>query len=97
MTQNKIEVTANGGAVFAGEKGVSVYGMTVLASGLKMYAKCGMIPNRAYTPKRMMEWASKWTGKKFKARDYLGAAEALRVKAAEVAAEVHEEMANAVA
>lgn len=95
MTQNEISFTKNGGGSFVGPKGVSVYGMTVLASGLTMYAKCGMIPNRAYTPKRMMEWAAKLTGKKFKARDYLGAAEALKQKAAEVAAEVKQEMANA--
>jgi hypothetical protein len=95
MTQNKIEMTANGGGVFAGPKGVDVYVLTVLASGLTLYAKSGMMPNRAWTPKRMMQAAANHTGKKFKARAYLEAAEALKAKAVEVAAEVKQEMANA--
>lgn len=62
---------------FNGTAAVNVYAMTVLASGLRLYAKTGMKPNRAYTPKAMMAAAEMHTGQKFKARDYLGAAEAL--------------------
>lgn len=40
-------------------------------SGLKAI-KLGMRLNSAYTPKRCREVAEKFTGKKFKARDYDG-------------------------
>lgn len=95
MTQNSITYTKNGGGSFVGPKGVNAFVLTALISGLRMYKGCGMIPNRGWTPKRMMAAAMQHTGKKFKARDYLGAAEALKQKAAEVAAEVKAEMANA--
>ena len=55
-------------------KGVNVFAMAVVASGLKLYARTGIRPNRAYTPKAMMQAASRRTGKKYKARDYIGAA-----------------------
>lgn len=57
---------------------VNVYVALTLASALKLYAKTGMKANRAYTPKNMIAKASQITGKKFKARDYLGAAAALK-------------------
>lgn len=57
---------------------VNVYGAIVVAKGLEVYAKTGMKVNRAYTPANMMKLATQVTGKKFKARDYLGAAAALR-------------------
>lgn len=57
---------------------VNVYAAIVVAKGLEVYEKTGMKVNRAYTPKNMMTMAAKVTGKKFKARDYLGAAAALR-------------------
>ena len=50
----------------------------VVASALNLYAKTGMSVNRAYTPKNMMATAESILGKKFKARDYAGAAKALR-------------------
>lgn len=71
---------------FNGPDAVNVYAMTVLASGLRMYAKTGMRPNRAYTPKAMMAAAERHTGRKFKARDYEGAAQALKEAADALAA-----------
>jgi len=62
---------------FSGPAAVNVFGMTVLASGLRMYAKCGMIPNRGYTPTKMLRAAETYTGKKFKRGQYLEAADAL--------------------
>jgi len=47
---------------------------------LRLYAKAHIIPNRAYTPAAMMRDASEITGKKFKARDYIGAADAIKAK-----------------
>lgn len=49
-----------------------------IASGLKLYASTGMKPSRSYTPTNMMRAASAITGKTFKARDYMTAANALR-------------------
>jgi hypothetical protein len=62
---------------FSGEHGMAVYRALVIASGLRLYAKTGIRPNAAYTPKAMMAAAEGLLGQKFKARDYLGAAKAL--------------------
>ena len=56
---------------------VNVFAASVIASGLRLYARTGIKPNRAYTPSNMMRMAAKVTGRKFKARDYLGAAKAI--------------------
>lgn len=58
---------------------IPAYQALVIEQGLRLYAATGMRPNRAYTPTAMMRMASHITGKKFKARDYLGAAEALKL------------------
>ncbi len=62
---------------FSGNHGMAVYRALVIASGLKLYAKTGMKPNRTYTPSAMMKAASELTGQAFKARDYFEAAKAL--------------------
>ena len=78
---DRIEYDDNGNArSFVGAGAVDVYAMAVLAAGLRLYAKTGMKPNRAYTPKAMMAAASRHTGQTFKARDYLAAADALTAK-----------------
>lgn len=80
----EITYDANGNAQsFVGREAVNVFGMAVLASSLRLYAKTGIRPNRAYTPKRMMQAAEAYLGQKFKARDYLGAADALTAKVQE--------------
>jgi len=75
---------------FNGPVAVSVFQCKVIASGLKLYAKTGMKPNAHYTPKNMMAAAERITGKKFKARDYLGAAAALSALADQTAANLPE-------
>lgn len=65
------------GVTFQGKAGVDTYRAVVLKHGLKLYAKTGMKPNRAWTPTAMMKLAGEITGEKFKARDYEGAAAAL--------------------
>jgi hypothetical protein len=57
---------------------VNSYVQLVIAKALDIYADTGMKVNRQYTPAKMMAMATKITGKKFKARDYKGAAKALR-------------------
>jgi len=74
---------------------VNIFAAITIAKALKLYAKTGMKVNRAYTPANMMATAKKVTGKNFKARDYMGASEALvawaaaqDVNAADMAARV---------
>lgn len=57
---------------------VNVFAAITIAKALDIYAKTGMRVNRAYTPSNMMAMAKKVTGQKLKARDYTGAAQALR-------------------
>lgn len=63
--------------IFEGREQIDLYRSIVIAKALRLYAKTGIKVNRDYTPKNMMAMATKLTGKKFAARDYLGAAEAL--------------------
>jgi hypothetical protein len=60
---------------------ISAYQCLVIASALKLYAKTGMKAARAYTPANMIRAAEAMTGQKFRARDYMGAANALRALA----------------
>jgi len=75
-----------------GPRGVAAFQMTVMASGLRLYARTGMRPNRAYTPSAMVRTAKALLGPaapKLGARDYLGWADALTSRAREVAAEIN--------
>lgn len=75
---DRIEYDEKGQArAFVGRGAVEVYRAAAIASGLRLYAKTGMRPNRAYTPSAMMRAARGITGRTFKARDYEGAASAL--------------------
>ena len=87
---SSITVTPHG-TTFAGPEAVSVFRALTVASALKLYARTGMKANRAYTPAKMMRVAREITGKNFKARDYLLAAEALREWAGKTAATLEEE------
>ena len=51
---------------FNGPDGVAIYRATVLASGLRLYAKTGMKPNRAWTPTAMLQAAGSITGTRYK-------------------------------
>ncbi len=67
MTETKgtIEHHKSGGMSFTGH-GVSVFQAAVLASGLRLYAKTGMKPNRMYTPTNMLKTVGAITGKTYK-------------------------------
>lgn len=67
----------NGGSSFVGPAAVSVFRAIVLANGLRMYGRTGIKPNRMWSPSRMINAAEEITGKKFKKRDYEGAANAV--------------------
>ena len=59
---------------FTGPHGVETYRAIVLKTGLKLYAKTGMKPNRAWTPTAMLKAASSITGKSYKRGHYHEAA-----------------------
>lgn len=54
--------------------------MLTVAAALEMWHKHRIRANRAYTPKAMMQTAEQLTGLKFKPREYMKAAQALREK-----------------
>lgn len=64
--------------MFSGPEAVGRYRAITIAAGLRLYARTGMKPNRAYTPKAMMKAAQAITGQTFKPRDYQAASDALR-------------------
>lgn len=49
----------------------------VLASALRLYARTGIQPNRAYTPGAMLRTAEHITGEQFRRGQYVQAAAAL--------------------
>jgi hypothetical protein len=69
------ERTQNG-HVFVGSD-VNIFAVSVLASGLRLYAKTGMRPNAAYTPTKMLKAAGIYLGKTFKRGEYEKAAQEL--------------------
>ena len=61
--RDEITYTDKGDAqTFSGPGAVSVFAMAAIASGLRLYAKTGMRPNRAYTPMNMMRAARSYLG-----------------------------------
>jgi len=79
MNQPTITYDEHGDArSFAGREAVDVFAMAAIASALRLYAETGLKVNSAYTPRNMIAAATRYTGIQFKARDYLGAAAALR-------------------
>lgn len=74
---------------------VDIYVAITLKAGLRLYAATGMKPNRMWTPKNMMGMATKLTGKKFKARDYLAACDALEVWIADAKVEMNSDRISA--
>ena len=55
-----------------------VYQALAVASGLRLFAQTKIRANRQWTPANMMSTATRITGKQFKPRDYLAAADALQ-------------------
>jgi hypothetical protein len=66
--------TGPGGTVFAGLDSVRLFQAMALKSGLRLYAKTGMRPNRAWTPSAMLKTAGSITGKDYKRGQYEQAA-----------------------
>lgn len=56
---------------FTGTNGVATYRAIALKSGLGLYVKTGIQPNRAWTPMTMLATASAITGKRYKRGQYV--------------------------
>jgi hypothetical protein len=79
------QITVNGACTsFVGRDAVEVFRLRVIASGLRLYAKTGIKPNRAYTPSAMLAAAEQVTGKKYKRGAYEAAAADIDVRVAEM-------------
>jgi hypothetical protein len=50
--------------------GIKLYQAIVLRKGIELYAKTGLRPNTAWTPKNMLNAASAITGKTYKRGQY---------------------------
>jgi hypothetical protein len=85
MNDSEIK-TGPGGTTFAGPDAVALFRATSLASGLRLYAKTGMKPNRAWTPSAMLHAAGAITGKRYKRGQHQQAADDLKVWADTMAA-----------
>lgn len=64
---------------FTGPAGVQTFRAAAIKSGLRLYARCGIKPNRAWTPTNMLRAASQITGKTYKRGQYEQAAADLEV------------------
>jgi hypothetical protein len=60
------------------------YRLLVLEHALRFYARTGKPVNTSYTSRNMMQVAERLTGKTFKPRDFLGAADTLKKRRAEL-------------
>ena len=61
-----------------------LYRMVVIAAGLRLYARTGLKPNRAYTPTAMLKAATTITGANYKRGQYLLAADDIDKKLEEL-------------
>lgn len=77
-----------GGITFAGPDAVALFRATAIASGLRLYAKTGMKPNRAWTPSAMLKAAGGLTGKTYKRGQYQQAADDVKAWADAMAAAI---------
>jgi len=55
---------------FVGPAAISTFQAITLKSGIKLYAKTGMKPNKAWTPTAMLRTAGNITGKTYKRGQY---------------------------
>jgi hypothetical protein len=75
---DQITHTESGATIFEGSA-VEVFRLLAFASGLDLYAKTKIIPNRMWTPMRMLRIAEEATGKTYKRGQYAQAAADIRV------------------
>ena len=78
MSNSEI-ITSAGGTTFAGPDAVALFRAMALKSGLKLYARTGMRPNRAWTPTAMLRTAAAITHKTYKRGEFEKAADDLHI------------------
>jgi len=66
MTQQSEITSGPGGVCFAGHDAVQLYRAIALRSGIALYSRTGMKPNRAWTPTAMLATAGSITGRTYK-------------------------------
>lgn len=64
--EDNINIGQNGGSSFTGQKAVNVFRLLALKSGLGLYLKTGMKPNRLWAPSKMVAAVTRETGKTYK-------------------------------
>lgn len=74
MTDSYIQYNA-GGTSLVGPDAVALFRAVTIASGLRLYAKTGIKPNRSWTPTAMLAAATGITGKPYKRGQFLIAAD----------------------
>jgi len=85
--------TRNGAAVsFNGPDGVAIFEAIALKTALWGYARFQMQPNRQWSPTRMLQAATRITGRPFKRGQYAEAAQSLAewIETARAAIEIKE-------
>jgi len=71
QTQESFISVRQGGAVaYVGPDATNLLRAKVLIAGLRLYAKCGMMPTRGVTGPVMLKMASEYSGKKYKRGQY---------------------------
>lgn len=63
---SQITISPNGGATFAGKEAVALFRAIALKSGMRLYLKTKIKPNRMWTPKVMLGMATSITNKSYK-------------------------------
>lgn len=78
IEESKI-VYGAGGTAFVGPDAVALFRAAALWSGLRLYARSRIKPNRAWTPTAMLKAAGQITGKTYKRGQYETAAADLKI------------------
>ena len=80
MTDSSITYDKNGHAVtFSGPDAVELYRVASIASAIRLYVKCGIIPTRGVGIMKMLAIAGTYTGKTYKRNGATQAVEDLNV------------------
>jgi len=80
MSADKSQIVVSpGGTTFEGPDGTKLFRAMALWSALKMYARHGMKPNRAWTPTVMLRMATEYTGQKYRRGQHNKAAEDVKL------------------
>ena len=86
MADSYIGVSKGQCTSFVGPDATNYVRAELLASSLRLYAKCGMRPTRMVGPTQMLQMATSYTGKKYKRGQYEQAADDVKKWANEMKA-----------